>query len=194
MTTRCPLDQVKEGLPPPPDGFDWTLFQNAVFLQPAHWHVATKDVPSTAALQGRSIYAASPVPFSDTKPFDTGLTLEVLSGMTSPAWVSAKHAFANYVDGYLSQIRDDDILLASDKQQRGIDTVVLRFRDTRFDLPPEIVHKFALIHHALEVVHVYTFETPESLWAEHWARYGTPILGNVTMVAPQMFDTVERPA
>jgi hypothetical protein len=194
MTARPPINQVKEGLPPSPEGFDWTLFQNAVFLQPVHWHVVTKDVPSTAVSQGRNIYATSPVPFSETQPFDTGLTLEVLSGMTSPNWVSAKHAFTHYIAGYLSRLRDDDVLLLTEKQRQGIDTMVVRFRDTRFDLPPEIVHKFALIHHELEVVHVYTFETPESLWAEHWARYGMPILGNVTMVAPQTFDATERPA
>lgn len=181
-------DEIRRELPVPPEGFDWVIFHNAVFLRPARWHVVTKHVPSIAELQGRVIYAASPVLFSETKPFDTGLTLEILSGMNSPGWVSAKHAFARYISGYLSDVADSDILIATEKQQRGIDTVIVRFRDTRLGLPPEIVHKFAHIHHDLEVVHVYTFETPESLWAEHWARYGTPILSNVTMVAPRNFS------
>ncbi len=180
--------EIRKALPAPPQGFDWVIFHNAVFLRPAHWNVVTKHVPSIAELQGRDIYAASPVPFSETKPFDTGLTLEILSGMNSPGWVSAKHAFARYINGYLRDVADTDVLLASEKQQRGIDTVIVRFRDTRLGLPPEIVHKFAHIHHDLEVVHVYTFETPESLWAEHWARYGTPILSNVTMVVPRNFS------
>jgi hypothetical protein len=61
-------------------------------------------------------------------------------------------------------------------------------------LPPEIVHKFLLTHHKLEVMHAYTFETPESFCVGHWPRYGTPILSNVSMVAPQTFDTAERSA
>lgn len=189
MTERSSLDLAKAELPAPPEGFDWAMFQNVVFLQPAHWHVVTKEVPTPAASQAGDIYATSPVRFSETNPFDTGLTLEVLSGMKAPNWVSARHAFTNYLYGYLCLVKNEGILIFSEKQRQGLDTVVVRFRDTRFGLPPEIVHKFAMIHHELEVVQVLTFETPESLWAEHWERYGTPILSCLSMVGARHFAT-----
>ena len=189
MTEHSPLDLAKAELPAPPEGFDWAMFQNVVFLQPAHWHVVTKAVPTPAVSQAGDIYATSPVRFSEANPFDTGLTLEVLSGMKAPNWVDARHAFTNYLYGYLCLVKNEDVLIFSEKKRQGVDTVVVRFRDTRFGLPPEIVHKFAMIHHELEVVQVFTFETPESLWVEHWERYGTPILSCISMVGPRDFGT-----
>ena len=94
MTERSTLDLAKAELPAPPEGFDWAMFQNVVFLQPAHWHVVTKEVPTPAVSQAGDPYATSPVRLAETNPCDTGLPSEVLGGMNAPNCVSAQQAFA----------------------------------------------------------------------------------------------------
>lgn len=175
-------------LGPAPEGFVWVEFKNAVFLQPVGWYVAIKETVPVPGVLSMDTYATSPTRFSEAEPFETGLTVQVMSGMKTPSWVSAKHAYATYMDGFLKRMKPEDMLLFREQKAGDFDCVIVRFRDTALDLPPIIIHKYAMINSELEMVHVYTFESPEGHWSEQWERYGTPILSRLSMLAPRRID------
>lgn len=141
-------------------------------------------MPSVADGLGMDVYSTSPRKFSPSNPFETGFTVQVMSGLKSGRWHSARHAYAVYITPLFDRVRKEDFLLLDEKAQGEALHFVLRYRDVVNGLPSVIVHKFIVVNDALEHVHVFTFESAEASWREQWARYGEMILGNVGIARP----------
>lgn len=176
------IENMRAQLPMAPAGFEWAFFKNAAFIRPKGWNVITKDVSPINGAIGADVYATSPEKFSRENPFEMGFTVQVMLGMSSTVWISAKHAYASYIACFMREIKDEDILILDERKRMQMDSVILRYRDASYGLPPIIVHKFMLINDDLEAFHAYTFESPERSWQENWMRYGTPILSNIAML------------
>lgn len=128
-----------------------------------------------------SVYAASPEQFSDSKQFEMGVTLQIISEPRALRNLPAKQAALLYLKPFLDAHRREDFLILDSKASGDFERTVARYRDAPPGLKPVIVHKFILANDVADSVHVFTFESPEATWKENWERFGTPILGKVNV-------------
>jgi hypothetical protein len=171
---------IQSQLPPPPEGFVWKLYRNAVFLQPAKWFERERagqvaGIPTIA-------YAASPEMFTETKPFEMGLTIQILDGPHKVLGVDANKMALAYLKPFMDLHKPEDILRFEQNKRGDFDYTFFRYRDAPKGLKPIIVHKFLLANNVTDTVHVFTFESPEASWDENWKKYGTPFLGKVNVM------------
>ncbi len=169
---------IHSQLPPPPAGFDWKLYKNAVFPKPAGWHERELKNPANAFT-----YATSPEEFSGTKPFEMGLSVNIFTGTQRLRGLEAKKAALMYIKIDLDTHRKEDILILDQQPSGDYERTVFRYRDAPPGLKPVIIHKFILANNVTDSLHVFIFESPEATWAENWAKYGTPILSRLQVVA-----------
>lgn len=172
-------EAVRAQLPVPPAGFTWQLFKNAALLRPDGWNEGT--IEPKAGTVPMSVYAASPEQFSDSKPFEMGVTLQIISEPRALRDIPAKKAALLYLKPFLEAHRREDFLILDRKASGDFERTVARYRDAPPGLKPVIVHKFILANDVADSVHVFTFESPEESWKENWDRFGTPILGKVNV-------------
>jgi hypothetical protein len=172
---------IQSQLPSPPDGFEWQLYKNAVFPKPKQWKERTREAVSGGIPM--NLYAASPEDFSDTRQFETGMTLQIISGSQRIRGIEARKMAILYLKPFLDSHKKEDILLLDQKTRGDFELTFLRYRDAPPGLKPVIVHKFVLANNASDSVHAFTFESPVELWDENWAKYGTPILSRINVLA-----------
>jgi hypothetical protein len=171
---------IKTQLPAPPDGFVWHLYKNAVLPKPAQWNEREK-VSSTAGIP-ITVYAASPEEFSETKQFEIGLTVQIISGSQRIRGIEAKKMALVYLKQFLDAHKKEEVLMLEQSTRGDFERTFFRFKDAPPGLKPIIVHKFILANDVTDSVHVFTFESPVESWEENWAKYGTPILSKVSVL------------
>lgn len=163
-------------LPVAPAGFMWRRYQNVVFLVPAEWR--ENELRST----DMSVYAASPESFTQTQPFETGFTIQIIVEPKRKRGIDAKKAALVYLKRFLDTHTREDVVLLDQKTQGDTEITFFRFRDRPPGLTPIIVHKYLIANNATDVVHVFTFESPAASWDEAWSTYGTPILSKLALL------------
>lgn len=172
---------ISSQLPAPPAGFSWQLYKNAVFLKPAGWHEREAQ-PVTGAFP-IATYATSPESFSENRQFEMGLTVQVISGTQRLRGIEAKKAVPLFLKPILDSHKKEEVLMLDLKSSGDYDRIVFRYRDAPPGLKPVIVHKFILANNVTDSMHIFTFESPEATWNENWAKYGTPVISQLQVVA-----------
>ena len=129
-----------------------------------------------------SVYAASPEQFSESKQFEMGVTLQIISGPRALRDIPAKKAALLYLKPLLDVHKREDFLILERNTNGDFELTFARYRDAPPGLKPVIVHKVILASDVADSVHVFTFESPEETWQENWDRFGTPILGKVNLL------------
>ncbi len=173
-------EAIKTQLPAPPVGFVWQLYKNAVFLQAVNWNDAqrlssTDGVPST-------VYAASPERFSEQRPFEMGLTVQIINGSQKIRRIEAKDMGLLYLQPFVDAHTKENVLMLERSENADSERTVFRYRDALAGSNPVIVHKFILASNEADTVHVFTFQSPEDTWKENWKAYGKPFLGKVVVL------------
>lgn len=178
------LEQVREAMksqfPAPPDGFSWHLFKNVVFLKPQGWQDA--EVADRIVAVPRSMYATSPEAFSATKQFETGFTIEFMSGSQRLMKAQASTMALALLKPLLDTHKKEEILIFEQGTQGDFVTTFFRYRDAPPGLKPIIVHKFILANNVTDSFNVFSFESPAETWEENWTKYGTPIIGKLSVL------------
>ena len=174
------LQNANTPLRTPPEGFVWKLYGDATFLKPRVWHererAAATRVSARARVIATATYATSPERFGETKPFEMGLTVQVIRDSRKLFGIEAKQIARAYLIPFLNAHKEKDTLFFDHDTQGDFDHAFFRYRDAPPGGKPIIVHKFMLANNITDSVHVFTFESPAQTWDENWARYGTPIL------------------
>ncbi len=178
--TAAIREEIKSQLPVPLEGFEWQLYKNAVFLKPLPWHKKEKDSSSSGI--SITVYAASPDEFSETKQFETGLTLQIISGSHKIRGIEASKMALIYLKPFLKAHKNEEVLLLEQNSHGDFERTFFRYRDAPPGLKPIIVHKFILANNSTDSVHVFTFESPADSWEENWSTYGTPILSKLSIL------------
>lgn len=166
-------------LPVAPTGFVWHTYQDTVFLKPSAWHecehvITTNTFPVTT-------YATSPERFSATKPFETGLTIQIIGDAQRIAGIAATQMAAIYLHPFLSARPQEELLLFEQDTRGDCEITFCRFTDAPPNLKPIVVHKFIAANNISDRVHVFTFESPVPFWDDNWVKYGTPMLSQVVV-------------
>jgi len=174
-------EELLAQLPTPMEGFEWHLYKNAVFQTPIGWHenggsTNTDGIPI-------EIYAASPEKFSESKMFEMGVTIQVISDSNKVKSIPAKKIALLYLEPFLETHSEEEILMFSQNSKGDYENTYFRYRDAPPGLKPIIVHKFISASDVSDYVYVFTFESPESTWEENWEKYGTPFLSKVMFVS-----------
>jgi len=163
-------------LPRPPEGFAWKLYGEATFLKPISWH-EHEHVATTNAFP-TTTYATSPESFSKTKPFEMGLTLQVMRDSFQNIKVDAKQIADAYLQPHLDTHKKY-IIHFERNANNHVDLTTLRYKDAPPGLKPLIVHKHIMADAESDTVHIFTFESPEKSWDQNWKKFGTPILSQL---------------
>ncbi|MFG6432167.1 hypothetical protein [Roseateles sp. LYH14W] len=183
-TTAPTKSQVQEAMKSqllaPPEGFNWQLYKNVVFLKPAAWKARemTQDLAGVAM----STYATSPEDFSRTQHFELGATIELISGSQRIRGIPAKRFVLGYLKPIVDKHKAEDVLMFEQKSQGDVEQTFFRYRDAPPGLVPVIVHKFIIANNATDRVNVFTFESPVETWDDNWAKYGTPIISKLNLL------------
>lgn len=173
-------EAIKSQLPPPPNGFTWHLYKNAVLPKPAGWHEHEKSATSGGI--PFTVYAASPEDFSDTKQFEMGVTVQIISASQRIRGIEAKKMALIYLKPFLDTHKKEEVLVLEQNTKGDFERTFFRYRDAPPGFKPIIVHKFILANNVTDSVHIFTFESPEESWKENWTMYGTPILSKVSVL------------
>jgi hypothetical protein len=171
---------IKTQLPAPPEGFAWQQFKNAVFQKPIAWTEQRLDAKIFGMT--RTVYATSPEKFSTTKPFEMGMTLEILSGPKKTMNMDPETVAIALIKPIFDSHKKEEILIQDQKKTGDFDMIFLRYRDAPAGLKPIIVHKFILANNVADSVHTFTFESPAETWDANWSKYGTPIISKLSVV------------
>ena len=180
LTPEQLREVMKTELPAPPEGFSWQIYKNAVFPKPAGW--TEGELPVTPKPVVMSTYATSPEAFSQTKPFEMGFTVQIITGTKRILKLDARKMALAYIRPLLVSHRKDEILILDQKPGGDFEQTFFRYRDAPPGLKPIIVHKFILANDKTDSVHIFTFESPVETWDANWAKFGTPILSRVSVV------------
>jgi hypothetical protein len=167
------FEQLKPQLGPPKDGFEWALYRDVMFLKPHGWNDLTRGDFLNSA------YGASPETFTLAKNFEMGFTIQILKGTNVTRGITAKKAALLYLKPFLDAHKKEEILMLSTRTAGTTDMIFFRYKDAPAGMTPIIVHKFINSDDTLDIVHVYTFESPASSWEANWESFGTPILANI---------------
>lgn len=173
-------EAIKSQLPTPPEGFVWQLYKNAVFLKPGQWK--EREMVASAIGIPFTVYAASPEDFSVTKQFETGLTLQIISGSQRIRNIEAKKMALAYLKPFLDAHKKEEVLMLEQSTRGDFERTFFRYQDAPQGLKPIIVHKFILANNVTDSVHIFTFESPVETWDENWTKYGMPILSKVNVL------------
>lgn len=173
-------EAMKSQLPSPPDGFKWQLYKNVVFMKPTAWN--EREMTQDIAGIPLSTYATSPEEFSRTKQFEMGTTIELISGSQRIRGIPAKKFVLAYLKPIVDTHKKEDVLMFDQKTQGESEQTFFRYRDAPPGLKPIIVHKFIVANNATDTLNVFTFESPAEMWDANWAKYGTPIIGKVSIL------------
>lgn len=179
---RIKLEEaIRSRLPEPPAGFSWQLFKNTALLRPDGWYEKTIESKAGPTVPV-SVYAASSEQFSETKQFEMGITLQVISGPKEIRNIPAKQAALLYLKPFLDAHKPADFSILERNTRGDAERTFVRYRDAPPGMKPVIVHKFIVANDVADSVHIFTFESPEESWQENWDRFGTPILGKVLVI------------
>lgn len=159
---------IKTQLPSPPDGFEWQLYKNAVFLKPTKWNEGEKN--SSSGGIPITVYAISPEKFSESKQFEMGLTVQIISGSKRIRGIEANKMALLYLKPFLDAHKKEDVLILDRNTKGDFERTFFRYRDAPPGLRPIIVHKFILANDSTDSVHVFTFESPADFWEENWSK------------------------
>jgi hypothetical protein len=180
--TKTQVQEVmKSHLPAPPDGFAWQLYKNVIFLKPTGWH--ENELTQNIGGIPMTTYATSPEAFSRTQPFAMGATLEVISGPQRIRGIPAKKLVLGYLKPIIDKHTKDDVLMFEQKTQGDTEQTFFRYRDAPPGLTPVVIHKFIVANNATDTLNVFTFESPADTWNDNWAKFGTPIIGKISILA-----------
>lgn len=178
-------EQIKESstskLTVPPAGFIWRLYKNVLFLKPDVWKEEQR--PSLSKGISSTIYAASPEDFSESKMFEMGITVQIISGSQRLSNTPAKKVTLAALQHIIRNHKREEILMLDISTKGDVEHTILRYRDAPPGLKPIIVHKFFMTNEVTDSVHIFTFESPAESWEENWRKYGTPFLSRVNLLA-----------
>lgn len=185
--------QIKAEAGPPPAGFEWKIYKDAYFLKPQGWNEDEKFrlVGNVFPLY---TYVTSPQKFEyGKKPFDTGMTLEIVSFTKNKIknLNTEETAKAMTIGPIIASHKKEDILSLSEKTNGPFKQVVFRYRDAPAGMAPIIVHKFIVINSGNDSVNTFTFESPEQSWDSNWEKYGKSIFKHIA-VFPNI-SPIEKP-
>lgn len=175
---------IADQLPAPPAGFGWRMHENVTFLKPVRWHEHVTATHATASHKTThpvpaSTYATSPQPFSETQPFDMGLTIQIIRDARKTLGIEARHVARAYLKPFFDPRHD--VRLFEQRMHGDFDCLYLQFKDSQPGLIPIIVYKFIVADDAADRVHDFTFESPARTWDTHWAKYASSILSNLVI-------------
>jgi hypothetical protein len=170
---RTGFEQLKPQLGPPPEGFEWSLYRDVMFLKPLEWNELTRGDYLNSA------YGASPEAFTATKNFEMGFTIQIFKGTDAMHGIKAKAAALAYLKPFVDAHKPEEILKAKTQTAGTTDMIILRYQDAPSGETPIIVHKFVVSDDTLDIVHAYTFESPASSWDKNWDSFGTPIISHL---------------
>lgn len=173
-------EAIKTQLPPPQEGFVWQLYKNVAFPKPAQWNEHEKSgslvgIPIT-------VYAASPEEFSETKQFEMGMTIQIMTGPQRIRGIEAKKMALAYLKPIFDAHKKEEILMFEQSAKGDFERTFLRYRDAPPGLKPIIVQKFFLANNVTDSVYIFTFESPAESWVENWTKYGTPIFSKLNVI------------
>jgi hypothetical protein len=168
-------------LPPAPEGFEWRMFHEAIFLKPTGWNERGKSAISSGI--PFDVYAASPDEFSEDKAFEMGFTLQIMRKPEQPKEMDASRMVLGYLLPFLEAHPPKDALMLDQKEKGDQELTIFRYIDAPPGRKPIIVHKFIMANRKTDIVHAFTFESPQATWNEHWAKYGTPIFSKLSITS-----------
>jgi len=147
-----------------------------MFLKPNGWNELTRGDFSDSA------YGASPETFTLTKNFETGLTIQIARATNARKGIPASHAAMAMMKSIVKTHKEEEILSLSEKESGAVKTYIIRYRDAPPGLTPIVVHKFFTADDSNDILHIFTFESPESSWDASWNSFGTPILSRIRYI------------
>ena len=172
---------IESQLPAPPDGFGWQIYKNVVFAKPEKWNEAERKSESNGI--PITVYASSPEVFSQTKQFEMGFTIQIISSSEKIRKIDANTIALLYIEPFIKTHKKEEILLLDQNSMGDFERIFIRFRDAPPGLTPIIVHKFILANNTTDSVHIFTFESPVDSWEKNWDKYGTPILSKINVLS-----------
>lgn len=171
--------QVLAQLGAEPEGFGWVFYGDAAVLKPTGWfeHALTNKVGPMS----EAVHAMSPVDFGVSKPFSTGFTVKILTGMNQHLKTPASQLVLSIIRPDLQVRRKDEVLMLDNATEGEYEVVYFRYIDASPGLPPIMVHKYFVAHNAADTLYSFIFESPVQSWAEQWSRHGSPILSKLSV-------------
>tara|TARA_R110000782_G_scaffold191602_2_gene281416 strand:- start:5867 stop:6517 length:651 start_codon:yes stop_codon:yes gene_type:complete len=174
-------EDIRSQLPSPPEGFGWKLYKNALFLKPSKWN--ERERASSDKGITMTVYAASPEEFSESKQFEMGITIQIISDSYKNHGAKAEQVIPIYLKPIVDTHKKEDVLMYAKKRIGDFESTIFRYRDAPAGLTPIIVHKFILANNTTDSVHIFTYESSEITWDENWDKYGTPFLSKVNVIS-----------
>ena len=180
---RAPDAALLAQLPPAPTGFSWLLYKNCALLRPDGWHHQAR--PDAPAQNLTGAFALSPESFSEKKPFEHGFTVQIHQNDRARFGAPPSQAVAAFLQPLAARLPKTDLLLYKENSTPTGATRILRHRDAPPGLTPLIIHRYYVANDTQDILHVFTYESPESKWDENWKTFGTPILGKLLILSAE---------
>lgn len=172
-------EPVRGRLTTAPEGFQWRQYRSAVFVKPSEWN-EQEQVNENAGIT-YATYAASPEVFSRVKPFEMGMTIQIVSGGQKAKGLEANKVVLMLLAPIVTTHKKEDVLMFEQGTAGDFEKTYFRYRDEPTGKTPIVVHKFILANKVLDSVHVFTFESPKQSWDENWKQFGTAFMSKVNL-------------
>lgn len=160
----------RAALVPPPEGFEWAVFENVLVavLKPEGWHRI--DSPS-----GRNFTGSLSVENVQTQgSYKTGFSAMVYRDVKKTTGRPPSVAGRMTVEELRSK---QEILEESPFVDHGwMRSAYLRFRDRPVNGNDIIVHTFFVARDDADMLYMFTFESPTAQWDEAFGTYGKPMM------------------
>ena len=163
--------RILEMLPQAKEGFGWVVFKGVALQRPLEWEEYTEG----------NTYCSSVESIPEKGSFETGLTIQVIRGVSELYKVSPKTLMARFVVD-LEEQKENSRLIISPDSHDGVDTLIYRFRNAPKGLAPITVHKYFQCSEQGDFLNIITFETTDERWEEYWNEKGNTILSRVLVV------------
>jgi hypothetical protein len=177
----APSAELRKQLPAPLEGFDWLVYKNCAVLAPNGWNQKTR--PDDLAKNITGAFALSPEVFSEKKSFDHGFTVQIHTDVKRRFGAAASSSLQALIQPLAAKLKKEDMLLFKEGGSADAATCILRYIDAPPGLTPLIVHRYLVANDANDVIHVFTYESPQAQWEENWKTYGTPILQKISILS-----------
>ena len=163
--------RILEMLPQAEEGFGWVVFKGVALQRPLEWKEYTEG----------NTYCSSVESIPEKGSFETGVTIQVIRGVSDMYKVSPKTLLAHFVVD-LEEQQENVRLIIHPGSHDGVDTLVYRYRNAPQGLAPVTVHKYFQSSEQGDFLNIITFETTDERWEAYWNEKGNTILGKVLVV------------
>ena len=165
-------------LPMLPIGFVWQRIEaiEVAVPTPEDWKMHHKR-----EAYGKT-YAFSGEPLNDKGQFETGLTVQLTwhPQLSSINAAKAADLALQAISKSILNKADNQLLRGTLDNKAGKKVLIVRYRNAPPNLTPIIVHIMVIADPLTGLIYQFTFESPESQWAESW-KIGEQILSRVSV-------------